>query len=121
MTEELVRLPVARRISFQPIMAVGLTGTELIAVIACGFAVMLAAILITLPVFRALHVSLLSGGLLGFAGAFVLRAEIIRSKRQAPEGYVEQRFLRLRLPFGGVPGLIGQHGTWDPQRHGPPA
>jgi len=117
MAEDLSRLPGARRISFQPVMALGLTGTELIVVIASGFACLLAAMLVAIPLFGAVHVALLSGALAGFAAAFALRVRIVRIKRQAPEGYVVQRLHRLRLELGSVPGLIDGHGPWDAGRH----
>lgn len=117
MAEDLARLPTARRISFQPIMALGLTGTELIAVIGSGFAGLFAVLLVTLLLFGALHVSLLSGALAGLAGALVLRVRIIHTKRQAPEGYVLQCLHRLRLQYGSLPGLIAGHGSWDAWRH----
>jgi len=117
MAEDLPRLPSARRLSFQPVMALGLTGTELIVVIAFGFGCLFAAGLILVPLGGAVHVSLLSGTLAGFAGAFALRGRIVRIKRQAPEGYVTQQLHRLRLQFGPVPGLIEDHGCWDTWRH----
>lgn len=116
MTEDPARLPPARRLSFQPVMAIGLTGTELIVVIGSGFACLLATILVTVPLFGGLHVSLLSGALAGFAGALVLRSRIIRLRRQAPEGYVQQRLYRLRMQFGSLPGLLAGHGSWDAWR-----
>lgn len=118
MAEDLARLPPARRISFQPVMALGLTGTELIVVIGAGFGCLAAVMLVTIPLFGALHVSLLSGALAGLAGALVLRVRITGTSRQAPEGYVLQRLHGLRLQFGSLPDLIAGHGSWDAWRHG---
>jgi len=117
MTDDTVRLPSARRISFQPVMAIGLTGSELIAVIASGFLGLFAIVLITITLSGALHISLLSGALLGFAGAFMLRSRILLIKRQAPEGYVQQRFLELRAQFTNLPGQIERNAGWDTWRH----
>ena len=116
MTDELARLPTARRISFQPTMAVGLTGSELILTITVGFALLIVSLLITLPLFSVPHISLLMGTVFGFAGAIGLRAEMIRSKRQSPEGYVQQRLFKLLHCITPIQGLIDEHGPWDCQR-----
>ena len=59
MADDRVRLPNARRISFQPVMALGLDGTELIAVIASGFLIMAGSLVVTVLVIQVLHFSML--------------------------------------------------------------
>lgn len=116
-TEPPARLPNPRRVTFQPVMAAGLDGTELILTISLGFAAFLVTAGVALPVLGAPHLALLAGGVAGGASGLALRAAIVRARRQRPEGYPLQLALRLRHDLDPVPGLVAGEGLWDPLRH----
>lgn len=117
MADQLARLPSARRTSFQPVMVVGLTGSELIMVIAAGFGAMAITVLISWPLLGAFHFCLLAGAGLGFAAALTLRGQIVRSKRQTPEGYALQRMFKLKQQLEGSNRLLDEDAVWDCRRH----
>ncbi len=112
------RLPSTYRISRQPVMAWGLNGTELMIVIATGFAVTILGSLIAGPVFGKLHFGLLAGSLLGGGASLASKALIVVHKRQKPDGYYQQLLKRWqRNTLGAGPG-IGYQGGWDVLRRG---
>ena len=118
MADDRVRLPNARRISFQPVMALGLDGTELIAVIASGFLIMAGSLVVAILVIQVLHFSMLMSAGAGFAGAFALRGMLIRTKRETPDGFALQKVQQIRRTIGSeAPGLLNNPGAWDCRRH----
>lgn len=111
------RLPSARLVSFQPEMAAGLNGTELILSIAAGFVALAVVTLVTWPLFGAGHFALLAGSLSGAALGFAMRAFIVVLKRQKPDGYVAQAVLAFRHRLLPHEGIIARDGRWDFYRH----
>ena len=113
------RLPSTYRISRQPVMAWGLNGTELMIVIATGFAVTIIGSLIAGPAFGKLHFGLLAGSLLGGGASLASKALIVVHKRQKPDGYCQQLLYRWQRDLTGEGELISHDGVWDHLRHGP--
>ncbi len=111
------RLPSAFRVSFQPEMAGGLNGTELILVIGGGFGTMVGVSLLAWPILGVGHVALLTGTVAGTTLAFGLRAGIVVLKRQRPDGYVQQVILSARHRWWPQESVIARHGLWDFYRH----
>ena len=83
-TEQLSRLPNSLRVSHQPVMVAGLTGSEFLMAIALGFLVFITVSAVTLPILGAFHFSLLAGSIAGVAAGIALRASIVHIKRQKP-------------------------------------
>ena len=117
-TDQLRRLPGSLRVTHQPVMVAGLSGTEFILVISLGFTTFCVACGISYPILGAFHLSLLVGSLAGTVAGMVLRAMIVRAKRQKPEGYPMQVALRLRHGIEPFADLLSEEGPWDPMRHG---
>lgn len=115
--EQTNRLPNPLRVSHQPVMVAGLTGSELLMALAIGFVVFIAASACTLVILGAVHFALLAGGILGVAASVGLRGFIVRLKRQRPEGYPLQVVLHARHRIEPIPGLVSVEGHWDPWRH----
>lgn len=116
-TEQLSRLPNSLRVSHQPVMVAGLTGSEFLMAIALGFLVFITVCVFTLPILDAFHFSLLVGSIAGVAAGVALRASIVHIKRQKPEGYPFQLVLVARHRIEPIPGLVAEEGCWDPMRH----
>ena len=110
-------MPSPLRVSHQPIMVAGLTGSEFLMAISAGFIVFLFICVVSLPVLGAIHFSLLVGSVTGVAAAMGLRASIVRVKRQRPEGYPLQLVHHVRHDIEPIPGLVAAEGLWDPLRH----
>ena len=111
------RLPGARTVTFQPEMAAGLNGTELILAISAGFAALFAVTLLTWPILGAGHFALLAGALSGAVVGYAMRVFIVVLKRQRPEGYVAQVVLAFRHHILPHEHLIARDGHWDFYRH----
>ena len=116
-TEQLSRLPNSLRVSHQPVMVAGLTGSEFLMAIALGFLVFITVSAVTLPILGAFHFSLLAGSIAGVAAGIALRASIVHIKRQKPEGYPLQLVLGVRHRIEPIPDLVAEEGCWDPMRH----
>ena len=116
-TEPQQRLPSALRVSHQPVMVAGLTGTEFLMTVTAGFgAFFVLAALASL--FLAFHVSILAGSLSGAGAGMLLRGAIVNAKRQKPEGYPVQLVHRFRHRVEPIRELVSEGGRWEPMRHG---
>ncbi len=115
-TEPQLRLPSSLRISHQPVMVGGLTGTEFLMTITVGFAVFFVTAAFTSLVI-AFHFCILVGSLAGLVSAMLLRGTIVNLKRQQPEGYPVQLFHRIRHRIEPIPDLVSEDGHWEPMRH----
>ncbi|MXY64073.1 MAG: DUF3487 family protein [Gammaproteobacteria bacterium] len=116
-TERLSRLPNSLRVSHQPVMVAGLTGSEFLMAIALGFLMFITVGAVTLPIMGAFHFSLLAGSVAGVAAGIALRSSIVHVKRQKPEGYPLQLVLGARHRIEPIPDLVAVEGRWDPMRH----
>lgn len=112
------RLPPTYRISRQPVMALGLNGTELIIVVSAGFAVMAAVALLGAILLGRAHYGLLAGVAAGLVTSVVMKTFITTFKRQKPEGYYVQILRRVRARVAGGRGMVLHAGYWDVLRHG---
>lgn len=116
-SEQLPRLPGCLRVSHQPIMFAGLTGSEFFIANGAGFVAFFIVTVIMWPVLGALHFSILIGCIAGVTAGLTLRTIIVRAKRQRPEGYPLQLALRFRHGIEPIPDLVSAEGHWDPIRH----
>ena len=117
-----MNLPSTKHISVEPVMLVGLTGSELIIMIV--LAILFAAVFALL-----LYLALPGVGLqiftLWFVGTIVISKfiqwQLVRTKRNKPNGYYQQA-IRIMLSnwFGGgfeSGDVINYQGPWDYVRH----
>lgn len=117
--QETDRLPSTWSISSQPVMVMGLNGTELIIVIVSGFAAMFAGSILGSIVLGRAHQGLLVGSAAGLIVSVVMKMLIQVFKRQKPEGYYKQLLYRVGRDWMGAGGVIGHQGRWDALRHWP--
>ena len=111
-------MPSSLRVSHQPVMVAGLTGSEFIMAISVGMAAFAFVCALSLPILGAFHLSLLAGSVASLAAGYFLRVAVVRVKRQRPEGYPLQFLLHLRHGIEPVRDLVSDEGRWDPMRHG---
>lgn len=112
-------MPNALRVSHQPVMVAGLTGSEFLMCLMTAFAAFAAVCAVSLPFLGAFHFSLLVGSFASVAAGVFLRAAIVRVKRQKPEGYPLQLVIHARHGIEPIPDLVSEEGQWDPVRHVP--
>ena len=116
-TDTQQRLPGSLRVSHQPIMVSGMTGSEFLMSLTVGFSAAL-----VLGAFASLvlafHMSILAGSLAGVGAGIALRGLIVNSKRQKPDGYPVQLVHRIRHRIEPIPDLVSEDGHWEPVRHG---
>ncbi len=111
------RLPSTQRISAQPVMALGLNGTELIIVLLVGVASMMIFAVIGTLIMPTVHLAMLLGFFAAFVFGFIARTFITFFKRQKPDGYYQQLLRRVFRDAWGNPALVNHEGHWDAMRH----
>ncbi len=110
------RLPLTTRVGSQPVMAMGLNGSELMIVIGIGFLSMIIFTIFGFVVLGKFHYGILFGFMAALIVGYVAKLLFVSYKRQTPDGYFQQILYRLQRDTIGNKMLITHKGIWDALR-----
>ncbi len=110
------RLPLTTRVGRQPVMAMGLNGSEFMLVIGIGFIAMIVFTILGFVVLGKFHYGMLFGFMAALLVGYITKLLFVAYKRQTPDGYFQQILYRLQRDTTGNKKLITHQGNWDALR-----